>query len=79
MIAKKSSGERMSLGRQRSDWGAKVIDRLSTDLKKLFPDTKDLSERNLKYMRRFAENWPTREFVQELLAQIPEIEVELGG
>ena len=38
-------------------WGAKVIDRLSKDLKKEFPAMKGFSQRNLKYMRAFAENW----------------------
>lgn len=36
-------------------WGAKVIDRLSADLKKEFPALKGFSPRNLKYMRAFAE------------------------
>lgn len=49
-------------------WGAKIIDRLSVDLLKSFPDMKGISTRNLKYMRRFAEAYP--EFVQEGLAQI---------
>src|SRR5436190_168177 len=48
-------------------WGAKIIDRLSVDLLKSFPDMKGISTRNLKYMRRFAEAYP--EFVQEGLAQ----------
>jgi hypothetical protein len=30
-----------------------------------------LSPRNLKYMRKFAESWPEREFVQRTVAQIP--------
>jgi predicted nuclease of restriction endonuclease-like (RecB) superfamily len=51
-------------------WGAKVIDRLSVDLKKSFPEMKGFSPRNLKYMRAFAEAWPEEEFVQEALAQI---------
>ena len=50
------------LGRQeREKWGAKVIDRLATDLKRSFPD---LSPRNLKYMRAFAEAWPEEPIVQ---------------
>ena len=52
-------------------WGAKVIDRLSADLRKAFPDMKGLSPRNLKYMRAFAEAWPDGEIVQQLAAQIP--------
>ncbi|MBM4279037.1 MAG: DUF1016 domain-containing protein, partial [Deltaproteobacteria bacterium] len=60
------------LERQDSEgWGARVIDRLSNDLSKAFPDMKGLSPRNLKYMRAFAEAWPNRAIVQQLAAQIP--------
>ena len=52
-------------------WGAKVIDRLSADLKREFPDQSGFSARNLKYMRRFAEVWPDEAFVQQVAAQIP--------
>jgi len=55
---------------QREGWGAKVIDRLSADLRQAFPDMRGLSPRNLKYMRAFASAWPERQFVQEDLAQI---------
>ncbi len=54
----------------RESWGAKVIDRLATDLKRAFPDLKGFSPRNLKYMRAFAEAWPEETFVQAVLAQI---------
>ena len=56
---------------EREGWGTKVIDRLSSDLRKAFPDMKGLSPRNLKYMRAFAEDWPDRAIVQQLAAQIP--------
>jgi predicted nuclease of restriction endonuclease-like (RecB) superfamily len=52
-------------------WGAKVIDRLSRDLRKAFPEMKGLSPRNLKYMRAFAAAWPDREVVQQLVARVP--------
>lgn len=52
-------------------WGAKVIERLSQDLRSAFPEMKGFSPRNLKYMRAFAEAWPEPEFVQEVLAQLP--------
>lgn len=52
-------------------WGAKVIDRLSEDLKRSFPEMKGFSSRNLKYMRKFAECWTDYEFVQRTVAQIP--------
>lgn len=50
-------------------WGAKVIDSLSKDLQKVFPDMKGFSLRNLKYMRKFAESYDFT-FVQGVLAQI---------
>ena len=63
---------RMILTRQKEEgWGAKIIDRLSTDLRETYPDMKGLSPRNLKYMRAFAAAWPEREIVQAPLAQIP--------
>ena len=55
---------------ERDGWGAKVIDRLSRDLRVAFPEMKGFSSRNLKYMRAFAQAWPDEGFVQELLAQI---------
>jgi len=54
---------------ERQNWGAKVIDRLATDLKRAFPDMKGFSPRNLKYMRAFAEAWPDEAIVQAVLAQ----------
>lgn len=53
-----------------SGWGAKVIDRLSTDLQREFPEMKGISERNLKYMRQFAATYPDFELMQATLAQI---------
>ncbi len=55
----------------RQGWGAKVIERLSQDLRTAFPEMKGFSPRNLKYMRAFAEAWPDEKFVQEVLAQLP--------
>ena len=60
------------LQRQATEgWGAKVIDRLSADLRQAFPDMKGLSPRNLKYMRAFAEAWPDKAIVQRVIAQLP--------
>lgn len=56
---------------QNEGWGAKIIDRLSHDLKASFPDMSGFSPRNLKYMRKFAEAWTDRKFVQRTVAQIP--------
>lgn len=51
-------------------WGAKIIDRLSHDLRQQFPEMKGFSPRNLKYMRAFAATWTERTIVQEALAQL---------
>ena len=60
------------LERQKTNgWGAKVIERLSKDLIKEFPDMKGFSTRNLKYMRILAETYNDQEFVQQVVAQIP--------
>lgn len=49
---------------------SKVINQLSKDLRSTFPDIKGFSTRNLKYMRKFAEEYPDVEFVLEPLAQL---------
>lgn len=64
-------GRQILARQEQQGWGARVIDRLSLDLKTAFPDMSGLSPRNLKYMRKFAESWPDREFVQRTVAQIP--------
>jgi predicted nuclease of restriction endonuclease-like (RecB) superfamily len=56
---------------QQLGWGAKVIDRMSVDLKNEFPEMSGFSPRNLKYMRKFAETWTDFEIVQRTVALIP--------
>ena len=56
---------------QKEGWGSKVIDTLSVDLSKSFPEMKGFSTRNLKYMRKFAETYSDLEIVHQLGAQIP--------
>ena len=43
-------------------WGNKFIDNLATDIRIAFPKSKGYSVRNLKYMAKFAEIYPDREF-----------------
>ena len=60
------------LTRQASEgWGTKVIDRLAKDLKREFPAIKGFSTRNLKYMRAFADAYPSLDFVQQVLHNLP--------
>lgn len=52
-------------------WGAKVIERLSRDLRAAFPEMKGFSRANLLYMRAFAEAWPDPAIVQQAVGQLP--------
>jgi predicted nuclease of restriction endonuclease-like (RecB) superfamily len=63
-------GKEILVRQGEEGWGAKVIERLSQDLKREFPDISGFSARNLKYMRAFAEAYPDEQIVQEVLAQI---------
>lgn len=60
------------LARQKAEgWGAGVIDRLSRDLRRAFPNRQGFSRRNLTYMRDFAEAWPEGDFLQQVAAKLP--------
>ena len=61
---------------KKQGWGAKVIERLAKDLKSEFPEQKGFSVRNLKYMRKFAEEYTTA-FVQQLAAQTEENQTDI--
>lgn len=62
---------RAILDRQdQQGWGAKVIDRLSHDLRTNFPEMKGFSRTNLMYMRAFAAAWPGTETVQQPVGQL---------
>jgi len=64
-------GRDILLRQRDAGWGAKVIDRLSHDLRAAFPEMKGFSRTNLLYMRAFAQAWPEEPFVQQLVGQIP--------
>jgi len=63
-------GSEILKSQEKHGWGAKIIDQLSRDLQSAFPEMKGFSTRNLKYMRKFAEEYSDPEFVQEVLAQL---------
>jgi predicted nuclease of restriction endonuclease-like (RecB) superfamily len=56
---------------RRQGWGAKVIERLSFDLRAAFPNMKGLSASSLKYMRFFAAECPDRRIGQQSADQLP--------
>ncbi|MDR1402919.1 MAG: PDDEXK nuclease domain-containing protein [Tannerellaceae bacterium] len=54
-------------------WGSKFIERTSEALRKLHPEKKGYSPRNLKYMRQFAKLYPTG-IVEQLIRADQELE-----
>jgi predicted nuclease of restriction endonuclease-like (RecB) superfamily len=60
-------GDKISKQKTQEGWGTNIINRLSADLAKSFPDMKGISPRNLKYMQSFAEAYPS--FLQAPLAK----------
>lgn len=63
-------GQRILEKQTSQGWGAKIIDRLASDLHETFPEMKGFSPRNLKYMRAFAAAWPEQAIVQQAVAQL---------
>jgi predicted nuclease of restriction endonuclease-like (RecB) superfamily len=66
-----SIGHEILSRQQQEGWGTKVIARLSADLGREFPEMSGFSARNLKYMRSFAEAYPEKTIVQDVMAQLP--------
>ena len=55
----------------RQGWGAKVIDRLSADLRSALSEMKGFSTTNLKYMRFFAQERQEIRIGQQFADQLP--------
>ncbi|MBC8152035.1 MAG: DUF1016 domain-containing protein, partial [Bacteroidetes bacterium] len=56
---------------QQQGWGAKIIDRLSADIRQAFPGVEGFSTRNLGYMKKFVmANLPL--ILQHPVAKLPE-------
>lgn len=51
-------------------WENKFVDNLAIDLKLEFPDITGFSPRNIRYMRKFADEYQDEKFLQEVLAKI---------
>ena len=64
-------GNNLLIQQNEKNWGAKIVERLSHDLRTSFPDIKGFSPRNLIYMRTFAREWSDSEITQQLVAQLP--------
>ncbi|MFZ4100115.1 MAG: PDDEXK nuclease domain-containing protein, partial [Chlamydiia bacterium] len=51
-------GKVLSTQVTKESWGSKPLKKLSSDLTSTFPGSSGFSERNLKFMRQFFENYP---------------------
>jgi len=56
---------------ERDGWGAKVVERLSVDLRAEFPESRGFSSANLRYMKAFAEVWPDLAICQRVVGKLP--------
>jgi predicted nuclease of restriction endonuclease-like (RecB) superfamily len=64
-------GREILMRQDHEGWGTHVISRLSSDLRREFPEIKGFSVRNLVYMRTFAEAWAHEPITQQAVAQLP--------
>lgn len=64
-------GTEIIKSQESQGWGAKVIDKLSKDLISEFPEMKGFSPQNLKYMKRFAQEFSAEEIGKQAVDQIP--------
>ncbi len=69
-------GRVISANESQAGWGAKIIQRLATDLKLEFPDMKGFSERNLRYMREFHLAYPGFSILQHGAAKLETVQPE---
>ena len=54
--------EFLNIEDEHKSWGNKFIDNLVTDIRIAVPESKGYFVRNLKYMAKFAETYPERNF-----------------
>jgi len=68
-------GESIADKLTKSSWGSHVVDRLSEDLKKAFPEMSGFSRSNLFYMKKWVEFYST-ETVQQLVGQLGIVSIQ---
>lgn len=64
-------GKQILKSQTNQGWGSKIINQLSKDLRSEFPEIKGFSPQNLKYMRKFAEEYNEEEIGQQLVDRLP--------
>jgi predicted nuclease of restriction endonuclease-like (RecB) superfamily len=64
-------GQRISEQQTHEGWGMSVVERLSRDLRREFPDLRGFSPRNMWDMRRLYESVREHPLLRQLVAEIP--------
>ena len=64
-------GTEILSSQNKHGWGARIIEQLSRDLRSEFPEMKGFSPQNLKYMKRFAQEYSIEEIGQQAVDQLP--------
>ncbi|MDR2467004.1 MAG: PDDEXK nuclease domain-containing protein, partial [Prevotellaceae bacterium] len=65
-----TTGREIALKQKQQGWGTRAVKRLSVDLQKRYPGESGFSERNLRNMKYFAEEYPDFPFWQVPLAKL---------
>lgn len=63
-------GQMIHKRQQQEGWGAKVIPRVSRDIRNELPEIKGFSERNIGYMIRFAREYDSEAILQQPVAKL---------
>ena len=63
-------GQEILLRQREAGWGAKVADKLASDLRGAFPTMRGFSRSNLMYMRKLAAAWPAGTIFPQLVGQL---------
>lgn len=64
-------GKRILDQQEKEGWGSRVIENISNDLRREFPEMKGLSPVNLKRMRSFSLEYPNLEIGSQAVTQLP--------
>jgi predicted nuclease of restriction endonuclease-like (RecB) superfamily len=64
-------GKKILEMQKKKGWGGKVINQISSDLRKDFPEMRGLSAQNLKYMKRLAQEYSLEAIGQQAVDQLP--------
>lgn len=63
-------GNELNIKIEKEGWGSNIVQNLSTDLQKSFPDIKGFSTRSMIYMQQFAKAYPNLLITQQAVALI---------